>query len=183
MEAAAQPWPCSSYGNKIEFYGFYFKERQLQRSWGPVRICPALLKGLSSHRQDNVFPIPYKCSLFYHWILYSLRSMVFGWNMNLGPNSVLFFSGKNLTTLRSTGFMGELLQASSINLQQDGAPDHSTPQEPAPSTLAAHFCVAGVPAFGQEYLGPKAAHCQIQQSRGFYLQCHYFPFLCVCTVN
>ena len=50
-------------------------------------------------------------------------------------------------------------------------------------TSAAPFSVTGVSAFGQESLRPKTACCQIQQSCGFYLQHHYLPFLCVCTVN
>lgn len=57
----------------------------------------------------------------------------------------LFFPGNNLTTLRSTWFMGELLQACSPTLRQDGAPDHSTPQEPAPEYLSSSFlCDRGV---------------------------------------
>lgn len=102
-------------------------------------LCPALLEGLSSHRQDGALPLPYKCSSL---PLNTTFIKVCGISY-LGPNSVLtyalWFSRKNLTTLRSTWSMGELLQASSPDLQQDGAPDHSTRQEPAPEYLSSSF--------------------------------------------
>lgn len=146
-------------------------------------LCPALLKGLSSNSQDSAFPLPYKCSL-HHWILHLLRFMRF------------HFWGQILFWFTLCAFPGRISPCwetpdSGVSSSKQAAPtssrmEHQTtalPRNQLLSTSAAHFCVTGVSAFGQEYLSPKAAHCQIQQSRGFYLQCHYFPFLCVCTVN
>lgn len=142
-------------------------------------LCPALLlKGLSSHCQDSAFPLPFKCSSFYHWILYLLRSMGFHiWGQ------ILFcsFPGRISPCWEAPdSWVISSKQAALIFSRMDTT---ALPRNQLLSTSAAHFCVTGVSAFGQEYLGPKAAHCQIQQSRGFYLQCHYFLFLCVCTVN
>lgn len=134
------PWP--SHGNKMEFCGFYFKERQLQWFWGSVRIAPSAQhywKG-SAHTAKTV-PSHFLINVpLYHWILHLLRFVGFHiWGQILFWLNALCFSRKNLTTLRSTWSMGELLQASSPDLQQDGAPDHSTRQEPAPEYLSSSF--------------------------------------------
>lgn len=180
METVAQPWPCSSHGNKIDFCGFYFEERQLQWSWGSVGIPPSAQHSWKGSADTKIVPSHFliNASLFTAELLYLLRSMGF------------HIRGQILFWFTLSSFLGRISPRweapdSWVSSSKQAAPisgrmEHQTtalPRNQLLSTSAAHFCVTGVSAFGQEYLGPKAAHCQIQQSCGFYLQCHYFPFL------
>lgn len=147
-------------------------------------LCLALLQGLSPHRQGCASLLPYKCNS----LQLSFTLMKIHRGLHLRPNSGLICtshcSKKKLTTLRST-CLDEWAPLSKTT-QSPSRMEHQTaafPRNQPLGTSEAHFSVMGVSAFGQECLHPKAAHCQIQQFRGFYLQRHSFPFLCFCIVN
>lgn len=177
------PWP--SHGNKMEFCGFYFKERQLQWSWGSVRIAPSAQhywKG-SAHTAKTV-PSHFLINVpLYHWILHLLRFVGFHiWGQILFWLTLCAFPGRISPHWEAPDPWGSSSKQAVLISSRMERQTTALAGNQLLSTSAAHFCMTWS-AFGQEYLGPKAVHCQIQQSRGFYLQCHYFLFLCVCTVN